>query len=342
MLKDPTNEATEFELDGALTMRAPTVDEAPAQLELVRQADIERHGVSNITVEEIVSDWTQPGYDMPTATRAVFNEQGEIVGYVEIWDTHSVPVRPYMWAYTVPAYRGRGIGTALFRWGEQRARQAIERVPEDAQVTLMTHVDRNMPSAKELVEANGMTTERSSWGMGIAMTEAPPSPQWPDGITVTTQAELNDLMAVYQALRDSFQDHRGFVDEPVEAGFKRWSHWIETDAKLDPSNIFLAMDGDQVAGLVICRSEAYDDPESAYINILGVNRAYRQRGLGTALLHHTFEQTWRQGIRKVSLHVDASSITGATRMYERAGMHVKTVSDAYEKVLRPGRELSRQ
>ncbi|MFW5696510.1 MAG: GNAT family N-acetyltransferase [Phototrophicaceae bacterium] len=342
MLKEPTNEAVAFGLDSTLTMRAPTLDDAAAQLELVRQADIELHGASFVTLEEIISDWTQPGYDMANSTRAVFNEQGEIVGYVEIWDVHSVPVRPYMWAYTIPDYRGRGIGTALFRWGEQRARQAIERVPEDAQVTLITDINRKLLPARELVEANGMTTERSSWSMGITMTEAPPSPQWPEGITVTTQAELNDLKAVYQALRDSFQDHRGFVDEPLEAGFKRWSHWIETDTKVKPSNIFLAMDGEQIAGLVICRSEAYDDAESTYINILGVNRAYRQRGLGTALLHHTFEQSWRQGMRKVSLHVDASSLTGATRMYERAGMYVKSVSDAYEKVLRPGRELSRQ
>ena len=342
MLKEPTSESVELGLDSTLIMRAPTLDDADAQLELVRQADIERYGISNVTHEEIVSDWTSPGYDMTNSTRAVFNEQGEIVGYVEIWDTHSVPVRPYMWAYTVPAYRGRGIGTALFRWGEERARQAIARVPDDAQVTLMMHIDRDMLSAKELVEANGMTTERSSWCMVINMTEAPPSPQWPEGITVTTQAELGDLLAVYQAVRDSFQDHRGYVDEPLEEGYKRWSHWVETDSKVLPSNMFLAMDSDQIAGVAICRTEAYDDPNAAYVNILGVNRAYRRQGLGTALLHHIFEQFWQRGHPNVSLHVDASSITGATRMYERAGMRVKSVSDAYEKVLRPGRELSRQ
>jgi hypothetical protein len=40
--------------------------------------------------------------------------------------------------------------------------------------------------------------------------------------------------------------------------------------------------------------------------------------------------------------VDAASITGATRLYERAGMHVFRAWDIYEKELRPGEELSTQ
>jgi mycothiol synthase len=37
--------------------------------------------------------------------------------------------------------------------------------------------------------------------------------------------------------------------------------------------------------------------------------------------------------------VDAASQTGATRLYQRAGMHVAAEYVSYEKELRPGREL---
>jgi mycothiol synthase len=40
--------------------------------------------------------------------------------------------------------------------------------------------------------------------------------------------------------------------------------------------------------------------------------------------------------RRVALHVDAESPTGATRLYEQAGMRVLYEVDIYEKELRAG------
>jgi mycothiol synthase len=51
---------------------------------------------------------------------------------------------------------------------------------------------------------------------------------------------------------------------------------------------------------------------------------------------------YERGQKKVALGVDAASLTGATRLYERAGMHVARQYDTYEKELRPGRDLSTQ
>lgn len=64
-----------------------------------------------------------------------------------------------------------------------------------------------------------------------------------------------------------------------------------------------------------------------------------QAGLGLALLLHAFGEFFRRGYRKVSLGVDAQNITGALRLYEKAGMHVIRQMDMYEKEIRPGREL---
>ena len=56
--------------------------------------------------------------------------------------------------------------------------------------------------------------------------------------------------------------------------------------------------------------------------MLGVRRAWRRQGLGEALLLHAFAEFRRRDITRGTLGVDASSATGATRLYERAGMSV--------------------
>ena len=61
-----------------------------------------------------------------------------------------------------------------------------------------------------------------------------------------------------------------------------------------------------------------------------------------ALLLHSFGEFYRRGRHTVGLGVDSQNLTGATRLYERAGMHVARIYIAYEKELRAGVELSTQ
>jgi ribosomal protein S18 acetylase RimI-like enzyme len=64
--------------------------------------------------------------------------------------------------------------------------------------------------------------------------------------------------------------------------------------------------------------------------------------LGLALLQHTFRAYYQQGKDKVALGVDAESLTGATRLYEKAGMKVVRETNTYEIELRAGEDLSTQ
>jgi ribosomal protein S18 acetylase RimI-like enzyme len=81
------------------------------------------------------------------------------------------------------------------------------------------------------------------------------------------------------------------------------------------------MAGDELAGFSICRSDPVD-PQAGHVNLLGVRRAWRRQGLGEALLLRSFEAFRQRGLTRGTLGVDASSPTGATRLYERAGMRV--------------------
>ncbi len=57
------------------------------------------------------------------------------------------------------------------------------------------------------------------------------------------------------------------------------------------------------------------------------------------MLHEAFGEFYRRGKRKVGLGVDSESPTRATRLYERAGMHVVRQFDQYQKELRAGRNF---
>ena len=77
----------------------------------------------------------------------------------------------------------------------------------------------------------------------------------------------------------------------------------------------------------------------ARMNILGVRREWRKKGLELALLHHAFGEFYQRGIPRAILVVDAGSLTGATRLYERAGMRVERAQNTYAKLLREGNDL---
>ena len=101
----------------------------------------------------------------------------------------------------------------------------------------------------------------------------------------------------------------------------------------DPSLYFLATAGDQIAGMALC----FFKQEKGWVQILGVRRPWRHLGLGMSLLNHAFGEFYRRGARVVELGVDAQNPTGATRLYQRAGMQVAHEFVVYEKELRPGR-----
>jgi len=69
-----------------------------------------------------------------------------------------------------------------------------------------------------------------------------------------------------------------------------------------------------------------------------VRNSWRKRGLGLALLHHSFGEFYRRGASLVMLNVDSENPTGATRLYKKAGMNVASEYVFYEKEFLPGQE----
>ncbi len=180
----------------------------------------------------------------------------------------------------------------------------------------------------EMLAVRGFRLIRHSFEMRIDL-EAPASdPEWPEGIAVRT-LEPGDEHPVYEAVQEAFADHWEFTRRSYEA----WAHFSLGAEDFDPSLSFLALEGEEIAGVSLCRPSRPGQPGVGYVRTLAVRRPWRWRGIGLALLLHSFEVLRRRGARAVALGVDAENTTGAVRLYARAGMYVEQRRDAYERRL---------
>lgn len=301
-------------------------------------------GVDSFETNFIGSEWATPGFELERDTRLVLAPDGSIVGYYELWDIDDPHAHVNIWGRVHPAHMGCGIGSYLIEWAQERGRLAVAKAPEGVRVTLMGHCLSIDQPALQLFHGAGFDLVRYSLRMVIDLDSVPAEPVWPQGVTVRTLVVGQDERLALQAVRDSFQDHWGYVQRPFEAELAHWKHFMETDDIFDPSLWNLAIAGDRVVGTALNYPYVDDDHEMGWVGTLGVVREWRRRGLGLALLQHSFRQLYQRGKRKVGLGVDAKSLTGATRLYLKAGMHPDPAREwsIFEKELRPGRELGTQ
>ena len=128
---------------------------------------------------------------------------------------------------------------------------------------------------------------------------------------------------------DAFADHW----EHDRHSFEDWREFNVGRHSFDPSLWWLVDDGDELAAVSLNAWHFSGDPKFGWINVLGVRPPWRQRGIGTALLQHSFRDFRERGATRVGLGVDGENTTGAVRLYERAGMRVVRRNDTYEKAL---------
>lgn len=296
-------------------LRPPRPDEAAEIAELANRVSEELFGEREET-EATVRQWlTAPELDLEHDVRLAV-DAGQLVGYADL-APHPEP--KYWLDARVPMSAPDEVRDALLGWAESRARE------RGASLIRAFTYDRDIRE-KAALERDGYDLIRHSYRMRIDFADDPPEPEWPGGVVARAATEA-DIGAAYETYIETFQDTWEFGADP----FEEWRHWMIEDG-LDLSLWFFAEAGGEVAGVALCKPWEAEDG-LGWVRVLGVRRPWRRRGLGRALLLHAFGEFRRRGFHAVGLGVDGESLTGAQRLYERAGMRVFRRSDIYEKNL---------
>jgi mycothiol synthase len=286
-----------------------------------------------MTPEELAREWKSPDYELEKNTWVVETADGCIVGYEEFNNDYAhASLRGD--GYVHPEYKGHGIGTTMLRMLEARARGEMQLAEPDLRVFIRNGMMIGDIASRQLHEAEGYRPIRFSWRMEIKLEEPPRAPIWPTEIELRPFVLEEHNHALFEADEEAFSDHFGHTPST----FDHWQHHMSGREDFDPSLWFLAWDGDEIAGYSLCRYRM----DKGWVGTLGVRRPWRKRGLGEALLLHSFGEFYRRGMRTIGLFVDAQNPTGATRLYKKAGMQVAAEYVFYEKELRSGREPEEQ
>jgi len=322
---------TKSQLPEGYTLRAATIDDLEVVVKLVYDVCLDG-GDANIaySVEELKEIWEDPNLILETDTWVVTTDTGRVVGYEEFYngDAHAYLIGD---GYVHPDFMGKGIGTAMLRALNKRADVEMEKANPELRVFIRNGMGIGDTVAREMHEAEGYAPVRFSWRMEIALEEKPAASTLPEGIELRPFNEEAHAQLVYEAHEEAFSKNWGHAFIP----FEEWQRRHIATSEYDPKLWFVLWDGDEIAGYAVNHYKA----DAGYVSILGVRPAWRKRGLGLVLLNNTFSAFYERGTKVIGLAVDASSPTGATRLYKRAGMSVASEYVSYERELRAGKDL---
>ncbi|HEY5003006.1 MAG TPA: GNAT family N-acetyltransferase [Ktedonobacteraceae bacterium] len=306
------------------TIRHPTENDIPAIITVMREFDIAETGESDAySQEDILTDWEN--LDRTRDLWVVIAPDGLLCGYATLTLAQKNE-RIFADGYVHPAHYGHGVGTTLVELMEARAKEIVATQPEELQLALVNNIIASSPNSRALLETRGYTLTRVYFRMSITLDTTPQQPAWPQGIVVRTcEGTQEDLYRAYQTIEEGFQDHWAHTLR----SFGEWQRHMLRE-QFDLTLWFLAYSDNEIVGAILCLVR---EDGQGWVEQLTVLRPWRKHGLGTALLYHAFSTFQQRNILNVGLAVDGQSLTGAQRLYERAGMHITMRIGRYEKAL---------
>jgi GNAT superfamily N-acetyltransferase len=301
-----------IDLPGGYSARPTRREDLEAVFRLV--ADAERHddGIAEIALSDIAADWDRPDFAAETMSIAVWHAD-ELAATGDVFMGRAE-------VDVAPEHRGRGLGTALLPWTWRVAKS-------DGRSSVGQTVSDRRTDAAELFRSHGYEVGHTSWALRIELDDQPPdAPVLPDGLAFRDLRLGEDDRAVFEVIDVAFDE---WSDRETQ-GFENWASSTLHRPEVDPSLVPLIVDGQRIVGVALNFDYGPDEAEG-WTQQLAVDRAYRRRGLGRALLQETFRRFHHVGYRRCGLSTD--SRTGALGLYEHVGMRVRSSFTRWTKQL---------
>jgi ribosomal protein S18 acetylase RimI-like enzyme len=259
---------------------------------------------------------------------------GEVVAYARVfWQELVEGGRSYEnFGFVHPAWRRRGIGSAMHRLGEGRLREIAAEHPDVEPKWLASESIDADAGCVALLRHDGYTAARFFYDMVARTLDGIVAPPLPDGLELRPVSR-DQYRAIWEASAEAFRDHWGEQEWTKED----WTRFDADPDNADPCFWRIGWDGDQVAGAIVTtvpveENERYGRSR-AYVSMVSVRRAWRRRGLARALLASSLVGAREAGFTSASLGVDTDSPTGATDLYRSLGFVPERTFTAWRKPL---------
>lgn len=335
-------------ITGDPTWRPATRRDAAALATLLAAAEeVDKTG-ENYSADDVADDLDDPLLDLDTDTLVAVDPAGQLVAFAEARASAAVGAeyRVRGTATVHPDWRGRGLGRRLLDWQVQRATALRrERCPNRPGVLLVTCFDHRVDQIALLGHA-GFTPVRWWYEMQRDLTAPLPDLAVPAGFELVQYTDEHDDL-VRRAHNEAFVDHWGSSQREQP----EWRQWFTGARAFRPELSFLLFDTTGTTGTTGAAENgerqlaAYllgyyweadfvaTGKREAYVGQLGTRQAWRQRGLGGALLSQLLRSAAAAGYATSALEVDTENSSRALGLYERLGYAVKSRQITYRRPL---------
>ena len=288
--------------------RPAVAEDLDAVAALIDAWDLAYFGDANANRQGVQYEWGSPWVDLDRDVRVVHSSDGELAAYVQ----HSSPdpaARYEVDAFVHPSHQGRGLGSALLKWTEGKTRSQLT---AGAGIRVWNSTGAPDAGGLRLLDTNGYRHIRTFWQMLIDLDATFDAGDEPDGVIVRPHVPGEDERGAHETLDEAFSTHFGYFQE----SFEQWWEHQYADESFDPRLGFVAEARGQIVGASI--NGVIDG--TGWVYELGVRQAWQGRGIGRALLRHTFAMFAADGVRVGRLGVDTENSTGALELYRSVGM----------------------
>ncbi|MEV7286320.1 GNAT family N-acetyltransferase [Streptomyces sp. NPDC093252] len=302
-------------------IRPATPADAPGISALLNAVDLIEIGREETDTAQVQEDLTHPEAALAENSWLAFHD-GRLVAYGLVWDD-SRGERIDMDHYVLPEHQDAG-ERLLDLMEAQTVRRARANGAEKAVVHLHLNIRPTLDTA--LLTRRGWSTVRRYHVLTRPLDPAAdPLPPAPAGLRLRDCRDEADRRTAHALVEETFVDH--FDHTPLT-----YDQWLTNlGNRMEWDRVWIAsLEGEGDAAVLV--TSDHREPYG-WINILGVRKAFRGRGIAGHLLRHAFGSYAATGRDTIGLGVDTANETGALRLYERHGMRTHFAVDTWEVTL---------
>lgn len=299
-----------------LTFARPSLSDAAAVLDLMIAVDIAEYGEPDSELEDLLQEWQE--IDLSQDVWLVYDHQNRVVGYGKV----AVLDEGFQMDFYVHPQSSPGeLRDEIITRCEKRVQELQHSKGDQPAVHLNTIVSQANPENISTLEKHGYELVKYYLRMQCTMDQQPEKPRWLEGVHLRTINPGKDDLRVFDFVNGNISHAAR-----TTADFERWRSWMMRADHFIPELWFLLFSDEDLIGAALC----FDYEEYGWIRQLAVAPSWRRKGLGTALLQHSFRCFHSRGHRRVALGVEADNLD-ALQFYERVGMYRSRQFNEYVK-----------